>query len=205
MAEADKFLSWEDSENSSRGDCQEAGKLFGKFGMLDLMVEAVEQEGLRAVPASQGEVVHGVELGNLVATVVEDIRVTVVENFGFIVVRVGSTTSMGIEIKLMPDCLPGGLIGSWPMENLGATVLVVVATKGMQVKNDQMVASASVGVEVEESRKKICCNVVLLLLPSPDVAHSLPVAFCALAAEAAVMEGSRMYSGWLQASSQQWS
>ena len=40
------------------------------------MVEAVEQEGLQAVPESQGEVVHGVELGNLVATVVEDIRVT---------------------------------------------------------------------------------------------------------------------------------
>ena len=53
----DQFLSWEDSENSSRGDCQEAGKLCGKFGTVDLMVEAVE-EGVQAVQASQGEVVH---------------------------------------------------------------------------------------------------------------------------------------------------
>ena len=91
----------------------------------------------------------------------------------------------------MPDCLPGGLTSSCTVEKLGATVmfeiLMVVATKVVQVKEDQMVASAFVGVVVDESRKKIYCNVVLLLLPSPDVAHSLPVAFCALAAEAAVV------------------
>ena len=162
----DQFLSWEDSENSSRGDCQEVGKLC----------------------ASQGEAVHVGELGKLVATVVEDIRVTVVKNIGFIVVRVGST-SMGLEIKLMPDCLPGGWTSYWSVERLGATVMfeMVVATKVVKVKKDQMVASALVGVVVKDSRKKIFCKVVILLLPSPDVAHSLPVAFCALADEPAVV------------------
>ena len=151
---------------------------------------------------SEGEEdVHGIELGNLAATVVEEIGVTVVENFGFTLVRLGST-SMGLEIRLMPV----GKLGAAVMFNL----LVVVATKVMQVKKDQKVASALVGVKVKDSRKKICCKVVLLLLPSPDVEHSLPVAICALAAEAAAvtglkMEGSRMYSGWLPASIQQWS
>ena len=78
-----------------------------------------------------------VELGNLVATVVEDIRVAVVENFGFIVVRLGSN-SMGLEIAVMPDCLPGGWTSYWPVEKLVVTVMfemvVVMVTKVVQVK-----------------------------------------------------------------------
>ena len=145
--------------------------------------------------SSRGEEdVHGIELGNLVATVVEENGFTVVENLRFTLVRLGST-SMGLEIRLMP------------VEKLGATVIyemLVGVAKVVQFKKDQMLASALVEVVLEESKKKICCKVALLLFPSPNVAHSLPVAFCALAAEAAVtgleMEGSRMYSGWLQAS-----